>query len=118
MMSPDDLSAKRRRATTGTVVPPPPPSAAAWETCYVTPIEVEAHVVRGFLEQYGVPCVIRKDRFSVQPLTFCAFGNVEILVPSDWINVARGLIAGRASQPRAARGQLVVLRPHEGSQDA
>lgn len=67
----------------------------AWKSCYATPVEVEAHVVKGFLERYGVPCVLENDRFGVQPLTFCALGQVKVLVPDEWLQVARGLINGR-----------------------
>jgi hypothetical protein len=74
----------------------------AWEVCYSTPVEAEAHVVKGFLEQYGVPCMLTSNRFAAQPLTFCALGQVALLVPSDWLLVARGLINGRR-QPPAAR---------------
>lgn len=81
-----------------------------WQSVYLTPVEVEAHVVKGFLEHYGVPCVIRQDRFSVHPLTFCAFGQVEVLVPSDWAKVARGLIAGRDEPQRALRSTSSALR--------
>ena len=68
-----------------------------WESCFATPVEVEAHVVKGFLEQYGVPCILENHRFGVQPLTFCALGQVKVLVPHDWLRVARGLINGRAA---------------------
>jgi hypothetical protein len=71
-----------------------------WEPCYATPLEVEAHVVKGFLEQYGVPCVLANGRFGAQPLTFCALGQVKILVPEDWLRVAQGLINGRR-RPRS-----------------
>ena len=77
-----------------------------WESCYATPVEAEAHVVKGFLEQYGVPCVLKNDRFGVQPLTFCALGQVKVLVPEEWLRVARGLINGRQRRRRLnARGQ-------------
>ena len=77
----------------------------AWEACYATPLEAEAHLVKGFLEQYGVPCVLENDRFGVQPLTFCALGQVKVLVPMDWLRVARGLIKGREGRSlRAVRG--------------
>ncbi len=72
-----------------------------WESCYATPVEAEAHVVKGFLEHYGVPCVLANDRFRAQPLTFCALGQVRVMVPQDWLHVARGLIDGR--RPRARR---------------
>jgi len=76
-----------------------------WESCYETPVEVEAHVVKGFLEHYGVPCVLENDRFRAQPLTFCALGQVRILVPADWAQVARGLINGRRKRRRRLRTQ-------------
>ncbi len=73
----------------------------SWRPCYATPLESEAHVVKGFLEQYGVPCLLKNDRFGAQPLTFCALGEIKILVPEDWLRVACGLIGGR--EKRAAR---------------
>ncbi len=78
-----------------------------WESCYATPVEAEAHVVKGFLEQYGVPCVLENGRFGVQPLTFCALGQVKVLVPEEWLRVARGLINGRQRRRRRlnARGR-------------
>jgi len=81
-----------------------------WESCYETPMEVEAHVVKGFLEHYGVPCVLENDRFRAQPLTFCALGQVRILVPEDWAQVARGLINGREKKPRRRKTQHSGLR--------
>jgi hypothetical protein len=79
----------------------------AWESCYATPLEVEAYVVKGFLEQYGVPCVLENDRFGAQPLTFCALGQVRVLVPEEWLRLARGLINSRQQRrPRLiARGR-------------
>jgi len=75
-----------------------------WESCFATPLEAEAHVVKGFLEHYGVPCILENHRFGVQPLTFCALGQVKVLVPEDWLRVARGLINGRgAPRGRAMR---------------
>jgi hypothetical protein len=72
-----------------------------WESCYATPVEAEAHLVKGFLEQYGVPCVLANDRFGAQPLTFCALGQVKVMVPQDWLRVAQGLI--RSRRPRRRR---------------
>lgn len=80
-----------------------------WESCYATPLEVEAHVVKGFLEQYGVPCVLENNRFGVQPLTFCALGQVKVLVPEEWLRVARGLINGRQRRRRR-----LIARGHDG----
>jgi hypothetical protein len=74
----------------------------SWEACYATPLEAEAHLVKGFLEQYGVPCLLANDRFGAQPLTFCALGQIRVLVPGDWMLVARGLIRGRENGRRRA----------------
>jgi hypothetical protein len=84
-----------------------------WKPCYATPVEAEAHVVKGFLEHYGVPCLLENDRFGAQPLTFCALGQVKILVPVDWLRVARGLIDGR--EKRALRVKSTRL---QGQDDA
>jgi hypothetical protein len=78
----------------------------SWEPCYSTPVDAEAHVVKGFLEQYGVPCVLDSNRFGAQPLTFCALGQVRVLVPADWVHVARGLIKGRDDR----RGRILPGR--------
>ena len=80
-----------------------------WEACYATPLEAEAHVVKGFLEHYGVPCVLENNRFGVQPLTFCALGQVKVLVPEEWLRVARGLINGRQRRRRR-----LIARGHDG----
>jgi len=82
-----------------------------WEVCYVTPVEAEAHVVKGFLEHYGVPCMLDDRRFAAQPLTFCALGELKVLVPGDWIRVARGLIKGR--ETRGTRGIRRGLRANQ-----
>ena len=85
------------------------PSLISWESCYQTPVEAEAHVVKGFLEHYGVPCLLQSDRFHAQPLTFCALGQMRILVPDDWLLVARGLINGRARRARPRRQRRATL---------
>jgi len=46
----------------------------AWTSCYTTPHEFQAYLVKGYLEQYGVPCLVDSARFGMKPLTFCALG--------------------------------------------
>lgn len=72
-----------------------------WRTCYSTPIEVQAHLVKGYLEQFGVPCVLESLRFGMEPLTFGALGEVRVLVREDWVQVAEGLLRGREHEARA-----------------
>jgi hypothetical protein len=70
-------------------------STIGWPVCYSTPVEVNAHVVKGYLEQFGVPCVVQSLSFGMEPLTTGALGEVRVLVREDWVQVARGLIRGR-----------------------
>jgi|DewCreStandDraft_1066081.scaffolds.fasta_scaffold00974_8 hypothetical protein len=74
----------------------------SWEVCFETPIEAEAHLVKGFLEHQGIPCVLSSRRFALQPLTFCALGAVQLLVPDAWLPTARAMIA-RRRQPQKRR---------------
>jgi hypothetical protein len=69
-----------------------------WEACYSTPLDVQAHLVKGFLEQYGVPCLLESGRFGMEPITFGALGEVRILVREDWAPIARGLLRGRQAR--------------------
>jgi hypothetical protein len=71
-----------------------------WHACYSTPFEVQAYLVKGYLEQFGVPCIVESHRFGMKPLTFGALGEVRILVREDWVHIARGLVRGREERPR------------------
>ena len=39
-----------------------------WTPCYSTAMEIQAYVVKGYLEQFGVPCMIENARFGMKPL--------------------------------------------------
>jgi hypothetical protein len=56
-----------------------------WVRAYDAATEPEAHMVRGFLEQRGVPCVLRPMGASMYPVP--GFGT-QVLVPADWQRVA------------------------------
>ena len=75
-----------------------------WDTCYTTANEFQAHLVKGYLEQYGVPCVIEGGSFAVKPL---GIGEVRLLVHADWSHIARGLIRGREADVDGPRLRLV-----------
>ena len=79
----------------------------SWRACYSAQTPPEAHLVKGFLEQRGVPCLLRSGGLTMYPSA--AFGmRVEVLVPGEWLPVARKLIARR----RGARpARVVALRP-------
>src|SRR5437879_13648823 len=78
-----------------------------WLACYSAPTPPEAHVVKGFLEGRGGPCLLRAEGSSVYPST--AFGSrVHVLVPEDWLPVAKKMVERRR---RAEPGRVVPLRP-------
>lgn len=79
----------------------------SWEACYVALFEAQAWVVKGYLEQYGVPCVIEGPRHAVGALWSGALGEIRVLVREDWVHIARGLLRGCE---RRARPRFRVLR--------
>ena len=79
----------------------------SWGTCYSAPTSSEAHVVKGFLEERGVPCVLESEGPTMYPSA--AFGaRVHVLVPEDWLPVARKLVDRRRELRAAPR--VVPLR--------
>jgi hypothetical protein len=70
-----------------------------WEHCYSSANEFQAHLVKGYLEQFGVPCLIEGGRPTIKPL---GLGEVRLLVRADWLHIAQGLIRGREAAPAAA----------------
>jgi hypothetical protein len=74
-----------------------------WQSCYATPMEIQAHLVKGYLEQFGISCVLESGRFGMKPITFDALGEIRILVRDEWVDVARGLIRGRETDARRGR---------------
>ena len=85
----------------------------SWGSCYSAATASEAHVVKGFLELRGVPCVLQSDGLSVYPSAAIGRG-VKVLVPEDWLPVARKLVAGRAPIGRTRRGRVVRLSRRSG----
>jgi hypothetical protein len=79
-----------------------------WQACYSAPTPPEAHLVKGFLEHRGVPCLLRSEGPSMYPSA--AFGmRVHVLVPEDWLAVARKMV-DRRRRPSAARVLRLPLR--------
>ena len=79
-------------------------SQTPWVRCYEAPSESEAHMVKGFLEERGVPCVLRALGPTVYPIP--TFGT-EVLVPADWARVAVQFLRRRR---RPSRGVLRLPR--------
>src|SRR6185295_16837718 len=43
-------------------------NVVTWRPCYSAPTAPEAHLVKGFLEDRGVPCLLSADGASMYPL--------------------------------------------------
>lgn len=82
-----------------------------WQPCYSSPMEADAYVVKGYLEQYGVPCIVESRRFGMEPVSFGALGDVRVLVHEDWVQIAQGLL--RARDPAPAKHLRLVKRGEE-----
>ena len=67
----------------------------SWPVCWSGPAP-EAHLVKGFLELRGVPCLLRSEGPSIYPVP--AFG-LRVLVPEDWLPIARKFLEGRRRRP-------------------
>jgi len=73
----------------------------SWQSCYSAAVEAEAYVVKGYLEQFGVPCLIEQSPFVSSPFCFSVLGETRVLVREDWVHIARGLIRGRQGVGRS-----------------
>jgi len=69
----------------------------SWVRCYEAASEPEAHMVRGFLEERGVPCLLRPMGSSMYPMV--PFGT-QVLVPPDWQRVAAKWLRARRGPAR------------------
>ena len=79
-----------------------------WLTCYAAPTSPEAHLVKGFLEQRGVPCVLKTDGPTIYPATALGLG-VHVLVPEHWLPVARKLVERRRAPRHRPPARVVAL---------
>lgn len=81
-----------------------------WKVCHATAFEPEAHLVKGFLEHQGIPCLLESRRFEMDPVRTGSLGTIRILVPEEWVPVAAKLISHRTprpSPPRPPRSRVI-----------
>jgi hypothetical protein len=71
-----------------------------WKVCHATAFEPEAHLVKGFLEHQGIPCLLESRRFEMDPVRTGSLGTIRILVPEEWVPVAAKLISHRTPRPQ------------------
>ena len=57
--------------------------------------DMEAQVIKGLLESYGIPCLLRSDAaHSVHVLTVDGMGEVKVMVWESMAEKAKRLIVG------------------------
>jgi len=78
-----------------------------WKVCHATAFEPEAHLVKGFLEHQGIPCLLENRRFGMDPVRTGSLGTIRILVPEEWVPVAAKLISHRTPRSRPAGVQVI-----------
>ena len=58
--------------------------------------ELEAQVIKGLLESYGIPCLLKSNAaHSVHVFTVDGLGEVEVMVRESMVEEARRLIVGK-----------------------
>lgn len=78
-----------------------------WKVCHATAFEPEAHLVKGFLEHQGIPCLLESQRFEMDPVRTGSLGTIRILVPEEWVPVAAKLISHRTPRPRRPGARVI-----------
>lgn len=68
--------------------------AANLERVFVANGLLEAEVIKGKLESYGIPVLLQRESIAaVYGFTFGGLGEVQVLVPSDRVEEARAALA-------------------------
>ena len=80
-----------------------------WKVCHATAFEPEAHLVKGFLEHQGIPCLLENQRFEMDPVRTGSLGTIRILVPVEWVTVAAKLISHRTPRPRRRGAKVIAV---------
>ena len=80
-----------------------------WKVCHATAFEPEAHLVKGFLEHQGIPCLLENRRFEMDPVRTGSLGTIRILVPEEWVPIAAKLISHRTPGPRRRQRKAEVI---------
>lgn len=80
-----------------------------WKVCHATGFEPEAHLVKGFLEHQGIPCLLENRRFGLEPVRTGSLGTIQILVPEEWIPVASKLISHRTRRPARPAAKVIAV---------
>lgn len=85
-----------------------PPMEPGGTCVFVASGEIEAQQIRAFLEAHGIPSGLRGEALrKTHGLTLDGLGQVEILVPEEFVEQARELLAS------ADAGDLAITDDEE-----
>ncbi len=76
------------------------PEAAVpqWVLACENSVEEEAYLIKGFLENNGIPCVLEAVKFHEMPVNFGQLSKLRLMVPKEKLAEAQALIQERISQ--------------------
>jgi nitroreductase len=69
-----------------------------WVVAWKGSVEEEAYLVKGFLENNGISCVLEEMKFREVPVNFSSLSKLQIMVAQEKLAEAQRLIQERSSQ--------------------
>ncbi len=76
----------------------PEKEAFQWALACENSVEEEAYLIKGFLENNGIPCVLEAVKFHEIPVNFGQLSRLRLMVPEERLIEAQTLIQERSSQ--------------------
>src|SRR4051812_1475209 len=85
-----------------------------WVEITSTGSEDEARLVQGFLEAEGIPAQIENVKFTMEPVTFGAMGEIRVYVAADDEQRAQEMLRSRDRQAEGLDDDEETLVTDEG----
>jgi formate dehydrogenase assembly factor FdhD len=85
-----------------------------WVEITSTGSEDEARLVQGFLEAEGIPAQIENVKFSMEPVTFGAMGEIRVYVAAEDEQRAQEMLRSRERQAEGLDDDEETLVTDEG----
>ena len=85
-----------------------------WVEIASTGSEDEATILRGFLQNEGINAEIEAVKFTMEPVTFGAMGEIRVFVPQEFEAQAMELMRQREAMSQKLDDDEDTLITHEG----
>ncbi len=92
----------------------PAENGTTWVEIASTGTEDEATLLRGFLENEGIPAQVENVKFSAEPINFGTMGDIRVYVPSEHEARAVELLRSRDRQAEQLDDDDETLVTDEG----